>query len=149
MIYIASDHAGFYLKKSLIQYLGVKEYEVEDCGAFKMDESDDYPDFIVPCASKVAGDKDSVGIVIGGSGNGEAIAANKVKGIRAAVFYGSNAEIARLAKLHNNANILSIGARFTSDDEAKKAVAMWLETKFENEQRHVRRIGKIESIGNN
>lgn len=146
-IYIASDHAGFYLKKALIQYLGVKEYEVEDCGAFKMDEADDYPDFIVPCALRVAqGKSGDVGIIIGGSGNGEAIAANKVKGIRAAVFYGSNAEIARLAKLHNNANILSIGARFTTDDEAKKAVALWLETKFENEERHVRRIGKIGEI---
>jgi len=145
MIYIASDHAGFYLKKALIQYLRVKEYEVEDCGAFAMDEADDYPDFIVPCAKKVVSNKGALGIVIGGSGNGEAIAANKVKGIRAAVFYGSNAEIARLAKLHNNANVLSLGARFTTDVEAKAAVAMWLETKFENEERHVRRIGKIKA----
>lgn len=143
MIFIAGDHAGFYLKKALIQYLKVKEYEVEDCGAFEMDEADDYPDFIVPCAKKVAADSESVGIIIGGSGNGEAIAANKIKGIRAAVYYGGNAEIAKLAKAHNNANILSIGARFTTDDQAKAAVAAWLETKFENEERHVRRLGKI------
>ena len=147
VIYIASDHAGFYLKKALIQYLHVKEYEVEDCGAFTMDEADDYPDFIIPCALRVAqGKPDDVGIVIGGSGNGEAIAANKVKGVRAAVFYGANAEIARLAKVHNNANILSIGARFTSDEEAKKAVAMWLETKFDGEGRHTRRLEKVRKI---
>jgi ribose 5-phosphate isomerase B len=146
MIYIASDHAGFYLKKALIAYLGVKEYEVDDCGAFEMDEADDYPDFIVPCAKKVAADKDSVGIVIGGSGNGEAIAANKVKGIRAAVYNGGSAEIAKLAKLHNNANILSLGARFISEDQAKKAVSEWLETKFEGDERHVRRIKKISDL---
>ena len=147
VIYIASDHAGFYLKKALIQYLHVKEYEVEDCGAFTMDEADDYPDFIIPCALRVAqGKPDDVGIVIGGSGDGEAIAANKVKGVRAAVFYGANAEIARLAKVHNNANILSIGARFTSDEEAKKAVAMWLETKFDGEGRHTRRLEKVRKI---
>ena len=145
-IYIASDHAGFYLKKALIQYLGVKGYEVEDCGAFKMDEDDAYPDFIIPCAKKVADDKNSLGIVIGASGNGEAIAANKVKGIRAAVYNGGNAEIAKLAKAHNKANILSIGARFTSEDEAKKAVAAWLETEFTGEERHVRRIKKIKDI---
>lgn len=151
MIFIASDHAGFYLKKALIQYLHVKEYEVEDCGAFKMDEADDYPDFIIPCALRVAksharGKLDDVGIVIGASGNGEAIAANKVKGIRAAVFYGANAQVAVLAKSHNNANILSIGARFTSEDEAKAAVAAWLDAEFANEERHVRRIEKIRKI---
>ena len=141
-IFIASDHAGFYLKKQLIQYLELKGYDVEDCGAFEMNEADDYPDFCIACAKKVAADKESVGIVIGGSGNGEAIAANKVKGIRAAVFNGGSNEIAKLAKAHNNANILSLGARFISGDDAKKAITLWLETEFEG-GRHQRRIDKI------
>ena len=156
MIYIAADHAGFYLKKQLIQYLELKGYQVEDMGAFEMDEVDDYPDFIIPCAQKVSSDTGSVGIVIGGSGQGEAIAANKVKGIRAAVYYSgpsthstnsvqasSGSSIPRLAKEHNNANILSLGARFMSADDAKKAVTLFLETEFEG-GRHKKRLGKIE-----
>jgi len=142
-IYIASDHAGFHLKKQLIQYLKVKDFEVEDCGAYELDEADDYPDFIIPCAQKVADDKSSVGIVIGGSGQGEAIAANKVKGIRAAIYNGGDAKtIGRLAKEHNNANVLSLGARLISSDDAKKAVTAWLDAKFEG-GRHVRRVDKI------
>lgn len=144
-IYVAADHAGFYLKKQLIQYLGIKGVEVEDCGAFEMDEKDNYPDFIIPCAQKVAADKDSLGIVIGGSGNGEAIVANKVKGIRAAVFYapvGGRFEVAKLAMEHNNANILSLGARFLTPDDAKRAVTTWLDTKFEG-GRHEKRVNKI------
>lgn len=141
-IYIAADHAGFYLKKQLTQYLALKGYEVEDCGANALDETDDYADFIIPCAEKVAKDADSVGVVIGGSGNGEAIAANKVKGIRAAVFNGGTTEIGKLAKQHNNANILSLGARFITSDDAKKAITLWLEADFEG-GRHQRRIDKI------
>jgi len=147
-IFIAADHAGFYLKKQLIQYLELKGYEVEDVGAFEMDEQDDYPDFIIPCALRVAesnsqGKPNAVGIIIGGSGNGEAIAANKVKGIRAAVYNGGTVEIAKLAKQHNNANVLSLGARFISPDDAKRAVTLWLETDFEG-GRHERRLDKIE-----
>ncbi|MBI2327035.1 RpiB/LacA/LacB family sugar-phosphate isomerase [Candidatus Curtissbacteria bacterium] len=142
MIYIASDHAGFYLKKRLIKYLEIKGYEIFDCGAYELDEADDYPDFIIPCAKKVIADKASVGIVIGGSGQGEAIAANKVKGVRAAVFYGPPFDIARLAKEHNDANVLSLGARFVSDDDAKRGVTLWLAAKFEG-GRHQRRIDKI------
>lgn len=149
-IYIAADHAGFYLKKQLIQYLGLKGYEVEDCGAFEMNESDDYPDFIIPCAQKVAADRESLGIVIGGSGQGEAIAANKVKGVRAAVFYtpvGGRFEIAKLAREHNNANVLSLGARFLTPDDAKRAVSTWLETEFEG-GRHIARLDKIKELEN-
>jgi len=145
MIYIASDHAGFYLKKQLIQYLELKGYQVEDVGANVLDEADDYPDFIIPCAQKVSSDTGSAGIVIGGSGQGEAIAANKIKGIRAAVFYGGNQQIPKLAKEHNNANILSLGARFMSSDDAKKAVTAWLDAKFEG-GRHKKRIDKISEI---
>lgn len=146
-IYIAADHAGFYLKKELIKYLGIKGYEVEDCGAFEMDEADDYPDFCIVCALRVAeshaqGKLDVVGIVIGGSGNGEAIAANKVKGIRAAVYNSGPIAIAKAAKEHNNANVLSLGARFISADEAKKAITTWLDAEFEG-GRHQKRLGKI------
>src|SRR3989344_412232 len=121
-VYIASDHAGYQLKRQLKKYLEVKGYEVEDCGALELDNDDDYPDFIIPCVKRVANETGSLGIVIGGSGNGEAIAANKVKGIRAAVYNSGTAEIAKMAKLHNNANILSLGARFISPDEAKRAI---------------------------
>ena len=146
-VYIAADHAGFYLKKELIKYLEIKGYKVEDCGAYEKDDDDDYPDFIIPCAQKVAlrqaqGKLDDVGIVIGGSGQGEAITANKVKGIRAAVYYGGNSQIPKLAREHNNANVLSLGARFASADEAKRAVTSWLEAKFEA-GRHERRLIKI------
>ena len=107
-IFIASDHAGFHLKRQLIQYLKVKGLEVEDLGAFELDEEDDYPDFIHPLALRVAKDnsqgKLSFGIVIGGSGQGEAIVANKVNGIRAAVINSANPQIPRLAKEHNDAN---------------------------------------------
>ena len=141
-IFIAADHAGFYLKKQLIQYLGVKGYEVEDCGAYEMNEKDDYPDFIIPCAKKVFNDTGSLGVVIGGSGNGEQIAANKVKGIRAALYNGGKAEIAKLAREHNDANILSLGARFITPDDAKRAVTAWLEAEFEG-GRHQTRVNKI------
>ena len=146
MIYIASDHAGFYLKKQLIQYLKIKGLEVEDLGPYEMDPDDDYPDFIIPCAQKVAQQiakgEDAKGIVIGGSGQGEAIAANKVKGIWAAVINSPNPQIPKLAREHNNANVLSLGARFISADDAKKAVTLWLEAKFEG-GRHQKRINKI------
>ncbi len=144
-IYVAADHAGFHLKRQLIQYLQVKGYEVEDCGAFELNEGDDYPDFIIPCAKKVADNEGSLGIVIGGSGNGEQIAANKVKGIRAALYYGGDFRIAKLAREHNNANVLSLGARFLTPEEAKKALTAWLEAEFEG-GRHERRIEKIEKV---
>jgi len=148
-IYIASDHAGFYLKKQLIQYLEIKGLEVEDLGPNELNPDDDYPDFIIPCAQKVsqqiAKGKDTRGIVIGSSGQGEAIAANKVKGIRAAVINYGNPEIARLVKEHNDANILSLGARFLSPDDAKKAVTVWLDAKFEG-GRHQRRIDKVSRL---
>src|SRR3989338_8482041 len=147
-IYIGADHAGFELKKKLIDFL-VKElkYEVVDVGPYSYDENDDYPDFVISCARKVARSADenreSVGIVIGGSGQGEAIAANKVKGIRCCVYYGGDKKIITLSKEHNDANVLSLGARFISTRKAKNVVKLWLETKFLNEERHKRRIEKI------
>lgn len=144
-IYIAADHAGFHLKRQLTQYLKVKGYDVEDCGAHELNEDDDYPDFIIPCAQNVANDTGSLGIVVGGSGNGEAIMANKVKGIRAAVYYGGPSEIGKLAREHNDANVLSLGARFCDIEVAKRGVSLWLESKFEG-GRHERRIKKIKEV---
>src|SRR3990167_6509476 len=111
-IYIGADHAGFEIKEMLKKYLADLKYEVEDKGAFKYEPEDDYPDFVLPVARAVAADPENRGIIIGGSGEGEAICANRVKGARAAVFYGGNFEIIELSRKHNDANILSLGARF-------------------------------------
>ena len=145
-IYIGADHAGFEIKEMLKKYLADLKYEVEDKGAFKYEPEDDYPDFVLPVARAVAADPENRGIIIGGSGEGEAICANRVKGARAAVFYGGNFEIIELSRKHNNANILSLGARFIDDEIAKKAVKLWLETSFEG-GRHEKRIAKIDSNG--
>lgn len=107
---------------------------------------DDYPDFIVPVAKEVAKNKNARGIIFGASGQGEAIVANRVKGVRVALYYGGNMEIVRLSRTHNNANILSLGARFLPKDEAIKAVKLWLNTDFRNEERHIRRINKIDRM---
>ena len=144
-IILASDHAGFDLKECLKKDLLELGYQVEDEGAHEYDEQDDYPDFIVPAAKKVAKDQNFRGIIFGGSGQGEAIAANKVKGIRAAVYYGSNIDIVKLSRTHNNANILSLGARFVTKEHAREAVKLWLNTDFSEDTRHERRIKKISS----
>lgn len=144
MIILASDHAGFELKKILHEYLKGQGLEVQDIGPGTYDETDDYPDTIFPAAEKVAEKPDEhLGIILGGSGQGEAIVANKVPGIRAVVYYGGNTEILKLSKEHNNANILALGARFLSEEETTEAVSLWLETKFSQEDRHKRRIEKI------
>ena len=145
MIYIASDHAGVDLKQKLISHLKETGQEVEDCGAHKIDPEDDYPDFIYPCAVKVSENPGSMGIVIGGTGNGEAMMANKVKGIRAAVYYGGHEDLIKLSRQHNNANVLSLGARFLNPQEAQRAVDLWIETGFDG-GRHQRRIDKIDKI---
>ena len=144
IIFLASDHAGFKLKEKLANELILKGHAIFDCGPFKFDKNDDYPDFIIPCARKVAKTKNALGIVIGGSGQGEAIAANKVRGIRAAALYSYNPEIIKLSKQHNNSNILSLGARFLTEKQALNAVELWLKTKFSGEERHIRRLRKIE-----
>lgn len=145
-IFIGTDHAGFELKQALTLYLKELGYEVEDMGAYEFNESDDYPDFIAPVAEAVAGDRKAKGIILGGSGQGEAIGANRFRGVRAAVYYGGPRDIIRLSREHNDANILSLGARFISEDEAKEAVKLWLETEFGGEERHLRRIEKIDNI---
>lgn len=144
-IYIGTDHAGFELKEALKNYVAEMGHEVEDKGAFSLNLEDDYPDFIRPVAEAVAADPENTrGIVLGGSGQGEAMVASRYKGVRAAVYYGGEREIIKLSREHNNANILSLGARFISAEEAKEAVKLWLDTPFSGEARHIRRIEKID-----
>ena len=142
-IYLASDHAGFDLKQFLRTYLKDIGHEVEDYGALEMDPLDDYPDFIIPVAEKVANDPHSRGIIMGGSGQGEAIAANRKKGIRAVVYYDGPLDIVKLSRTHNNANILSFGARFITQEKAADAVDLWLNESFEG-GRHKIRIDKLD-----
>jgi ribose 5-phosphate isomerase B len=145
-IYIGADHAGYELKENLKTYLTLLGLEVVDKGAFKLNNEDDYPDFIMPVAEAVAEDwetKGSFGIIIGGSGQGEAMCANRVKGIRASVYYGHALDMIKTTREHNNANILSLGSRFMTQDEAQKAVKLFIDTKFSNDEKHVRRIRKF------
>jgi ribose 5-phosphate isomerase B len=143
-IFIGADHAGVELKQELAQFLSDQGHTVIDKGAYIVNNDDDYPDYIIPVANEIALHRDSKGIIIGGSGQGEAIAANRVKGVRAALYYGGNTDILKLSREHNNANILSLGARFLTVDEAKEAVRLWLTTEFSDDERHKRRIDKIE-----
>ncbi|WP_297739607.1 ribose-5-phosphate isomerase [uncultured Tessaracoccus sp.] len=139
-VHIATDHAAFEMKNYLAGRLRDAGYEVVDHGATTYDALDDYPTFIIPCAEAVAASGE-LGIVLGGSGNGEQIAANKVKGVRAALAY--NPEIARLSRQHNNANVLSIGGRFHEEEEAWQIVRAFLETPFSRDERHQRRIDAV------
>jgi ribose 5-phosphate isomerase B len=142
-IHIATDHVGLDLKNIIRDYLISKGHEVTDHGAHEYDALDDYPDFIFPCAKAVASDLESRGIILGGSGQGEAMAANRVKGVRAAVFYNGPVEIVKLSREHNNANILSLGARFMTEDEIYGVIEMWLDEPFGG-GRHQRRIDKLD-----
>jgi len=138
-ISIGSDHAGFQYKQALAEMLRSQGHEVIDCGTHSAD-STDYPLWCIPAAEKVAKGEAEKGIVIGGSGNGEAIAANKVKGIRCAIAWSD--DTARLGSEHNNANVLSIGERMVSLETAKRLVDIWLSTPFEG-GRHVARIEEL------
>ena len=143
-IHLATDHAGYALKEYIKGILIEEGHEVIDHGADVVDASDDYPDFVIPAAQAVVMEgNDSFAFVFGGSGTGEAIAANRIPRVRAAVYYGGNLDIVRLAREHNNANVLSIGARFVSEQEAEAAVITFLATPFSGDERHVRRINKI------
>ena len=142
-IHLATDHAGLELKEKVKLYLSDLNYEVIDHGSYEYDAIDDYPDFIFPCANAVSNDPESKGIILGGSGQGEAMAANRVKVVRAAVFYNGPDEIIKLSRQHNNANILSLGARFMSEEEMYKIIEVWLSTDFEF-GRHQRRIEKLD-----
>ncbi len=158
-IYLSCDHAGFRLKSALLEHLPLLGHVVEDCGAYELTPDDDYPDFVTPMAHKVAADTGAFGIICGGSGQGEAMAANRIPGVRAAVFYGpmrvtetldregghseNGLDAVCLPRRHNNANILSIGARFVSITEASEAAEEFLNTDFTGDQRHVRRLEKF------
>lgn len=137
-VHIGSDHAGFDLKQHLVTVLTEQGYEVIDHGAETYDAEDDYPTFCIPAAEGVVGDPGSLGIVIGGSGNGEAIAANKVDGVRCALAW--NEDTAKLGRQHNNANVVSVGGRMHTQEEATQLIEWFLETPFSGDARHERRI---------
>src|SRR6266851_7314816 len=140
-VYLGSDHAGFELKVRLIEWLAAAGHEPVDCGPESYVQDDDYPPYIMRAAHGVAGDPGSLGIVIGGSGNGEQIAANKIPGIRAAVAWTD--ETALLARQHNDANVLSLGARMYTIDEAIGFAKVFVSTPFSGEPRHARRLAMI------
>jgi ribose 5-phosphate isomerase B len=140
-VYLGSDHAGFELKTRLIAWLGEAGHEPVDCGPESYRPDDDYPVYVMRAARDVADDPGSLGIVIGGSGNGEQIAANKIPGIRAALAWTE--ETARLARQHNDANVLSLGARMYPIDDAVSFAKVFVETPFSGEQRHARRLAMI------
>lgn len=161
-IYLASDHAGFEFKNHIKEFLVSKGYEVEDCGPDHFDKNDDYPDFVSKAAEGVSKDSSSAGIVLGGSGIGEAVVSNKFKNVRCALFYAPAKavesveitgrkstdpfEIIRLAREHDNANMLSLAARFLDRTTAEQAIELFLETKFPGDERHKRRIEKIKHL---
>lgn len=139
-VHIATDHAAFELKEHLVARLAAAGHEVVDHGASDYDAQDDYPDTCIPCAEAVVAEQ-GLGIVLGGSGNGEQLAANRVKGCRAILAYST--EIAELGRQHNDANVVSLGGRFVSDDEAWAIVETFLATPFSGDARHQRRIDKM------
>ena len=137
-VHIATDHAAFELKEYLVKELEAREYEVVDHGN---QDADDYPVYVIPCAEAVAAEPGSLGVVLGGSGNGEQIAANKVKGIRAALAY--NPELAKLGRQHNNANCVALGGRMQPMEQSLQIVLAFLETPWTNEERHSRRLAML------
>lgn len=144
-IHIATDHAGLEFKNKLIEHLSQGGHDVQDHGAYEYNPQDDYPEYIIRATEAVAEDRrqggDSLGVVFGGSGNGEQMAANKVRGIRAALVW--NVATAQLAREHNNANVVSVGARQHTEEEAISLIDTFIATPFSGDERHVRRIGQI------
>ena len=140
-IHIGSDHAGLEFKAKIIDHLRSQGHEVKDHGPHQFDPLDDYPIFCIPAAQAVEADKDSFGIVLGGSGNGEQMAANKVKGVRAALVW--SIDTAKLAREHNNANVISLGGRMHPEKFCLELVDTFLATPFSGDERHLRRIAQI------
>ncbi|GGP43103.1 ribose-5-phosphate isomerase [Saccharothrix coeruleofusca] len=140
-VYLGSDHAGFELKSHLVKHLTAAGHDVVDVGPAVYDAEDDYPPFCIEAARRVVADEGSLGIVVGGSGNGEQIAANKVPGARAALAY--SVETAQLARQHNNAQLIGVGARMHSTEEATAIVEAFLATPFSGQERHARRIDML------
>ncbi len=145
-IYLAGDHAGFKLKEKIKKYLK-KHHQIEDFGPLSYIKDDDYPDYTIPLAEAVSKNKQSLGIVIAGSGIGECIAANKVKGTRAVMINEYN-KLTTISKAHDNTNILCLGSWFLKEKEAKKIISLWIKTKFSEETRHKRRLNKISKYEN-
>lgn len=147
-MYLGADHAGFLLKEAIkAAFAADTTYTIVDCGATTLVRDDDYPDFVMPVAQYVVQDRargeQSIGIVCGGSGQGEAMVANRVVGVRCALYYGGPRDILTLSREHNHANILSLGARFLSVEEGVAATRLWLATAFSGADRHARRIAKF------
>jgi len=163
-VYLGTDHAGFELKEKVKVFLINKGYTVKDCGAYSYNKDDDYPDFVSKVGEAISKNPQDRGIIFGGSGQGEAMLANKYKGVRAALFYSPRHpvgasdiqgrisadpyEMITLIRKHNDANVLSLGARLLSEEEALRAVELFLTTKFSGEERHKRRIEKMTAIEN-
>ncbi len=153
-IFVGTDHAGYVLKEKLVSFLKLQGHEVVDKGAYEYDEQDDYPDFVVPVAREVSKDPNNVkGIILGGTGEGEAIAANRFPNVRAVVYYGEaiavvddEANIIVRSRQHNNSNILSLGARYFTEESMMQAVELWLKTPYSHDERHIRRLAKIDEI---
>ena len=148
-IYLATDHAGFTLKEEVKKYLEEKGTEVYDCGALTLEEGDDYPEYMVNAASCVQHDSmhdPSIAIIFGGSGQGEAIVANRFRHVRAIVYAGGNLELIKLGREHNDANVLSIGARFVTAQEAIQAIELFLNTPFSHQERHSDRVIQIDEL---
>lgn len=146
-IYFASDHAGFEMKKALIEFVRGMKFEVQDLGPFELNPEDDYPQYMEKAALEVFKDYENCkAIILGGSGQGEAIVANRFPNVRAMVYYGGNREIIKLSREHNDANILSLGARFLELEDAQEAVKLWLQTPFSGDKRHIRRLEEIDRL---
>ncbi len=145
-IYIGGDHAGFKLKEKVKWFLLKEGHVVEDVGPFSYNKDDDYPNYAFSLAEKVGKDKDSFGIVIAGSGIGECICANKVRGIRAVMYHGGRTKILDTAREHDDANVLCFGSWFVGEKEAKEGIRVFLKTKFSDAVRHKRRLGKIKKF---
>lgn len=143
IIHLATDHAGFEHKEYLKEYLLEEHFEIVDHGASVLEEGDDYPDYVTPCAEAVVRNENALGIIFGYSGQGEAMCANRVNGARAVVYYGGLTDILLLSREHNDANVLSIGAHFVSKEDMIQAVKIWLGTPFSGDERHVRRLAKF------
>jgi ribose 5-phosphate isomerase B len=152
-IYLATDHAGFELKEAIKAYLEEsKKHEVYDCGALTLEPGDDYPDYMARAAEKVQYDAEhdpSVAIIFGGSGVGEAIVANRFAHVRAVTYAGGPLDVIKVSREHNDTNILSIGARFVTTNEAKQAIDLFLNTPFSHDERHADRIIQIEEVTEN
>ena len=142
-IHFGTDHAGYNLKETLKSFVASLGHEPIDHGAFSLDPNDDYPTFISSAAKAVSQDLDSKGIILGGSGQGEAMDANRFEHVRACEYYGGDVAIVKTSRQHNDANVLSLGARFITEDEAKSVVQVFLETPLSNEERHERRIAEL------